>query len=421
MMIFRPQALEKVSDPDQLDQTLAIVRPRHVLAIGVVTAIVLAGLVWSFYATAPVIVGGRGVLLSTAGVATVAAQGGGQIEQVLASPGERIERGQPLFRVLQPERLDALHSAEAEAEDVGLRYQVLETEYAAQDRMQQDLMERLRAAIVERTDNLASQRAILIERRKAEGALREKGMISAMNAFETERLLAQVENELATARARINELSLEQEQGAAQRHQELAQLRIQLQNLRRRANNLRREYERDQTIFASASGTLAEVAVDLNDFVSAGQVVARLVVGESQDASLNAIAYLPAADGKRVKGGMVVRVAPSTIKVERDGYILGRVTRVAELPASREGMMRRLKNSVLTDELLRMGTPFEIEVQLQHDPNTPSGYAWTSGTGPDIRVEPGTLARTEVVVERIHLISLLFPAMEYVYGWARAL
>ncbi len=314
-----------------------------------------------------------------------------------------------------------MHSAEAEAEDVGLRYQVLETEYAAQDRMQQDLMERLRAAIVERTDNLASQRAILIERRKAEGALREKGMISAMNAFETERLLAQVENELATARARINELSLEQEQGAAQRHQELAQLRIQLQNLRRRANNLRREYERDQTIFASASGTLAEVAVDLNDFVSAGQVVARLVVGESQDASLNAIAYLPAADGKRVKGGMVVRVAPSTIKVERDGYILGRVTRVAELPASREGMMRRLKNSVLTDELLRMGTPFEIEVQLQHDPNTPSGYAWTSGTGPDIRVEPGTLARTEVVVERIHLISLLFPAMEYVYGWARAL
>jgi NHLM bacteriocin system secretion protein len=421
MMIFRPQALEKVSDPDQLDQTLAIVRPRHVLAIGVVTAIVLAGLVWSFYATAPVIVGGRGVLLSTAGVATVAAQGGGQIEQVLASPGERIERGQPLFRVLQPERLDALHSAEAEAEDVGLRYQVLETEYAAQDRMQQDLMERLRAAIVERTDNLASQRAILIERRKAEGALREKGMISAMNAFETERLLAQVENELATARARINELSLEQEQGAAQRHQELAQLRIQLQNLRRRANNLRREYERDQTIFAAASGTLAEVAVDLNDFVSAGQVVARLVVGESQAASLNAIAYLPAADGKRVKSGMTVRVAPSTIKVERDGYILGRVTRVAELPASREGMMRRLKNSVLTDELLRMGTPFEIEVQLQHDPNTPSGYAWTSGTGPDIRVEPGTLARTEVVVERIHLISLLFPAMEYVYGWARAL
>ncbi len=86
MMIFRPQALEKVSDPDQLDQTLAIVRPRHVLAIGVVTAIVLAGLVWSFYSTAPVIVGGRGVLLSTAGVATVAAQGGGQIEQVLASP-----------------------------------------------------------------------------------------------------------------------------------------------------------------------------------------------------------------------------------------------------------------------------------------------------------------------------------------------
>ena len=91
--------------------------------------------------------------------------------------------------------------------------------------------------------------------------------------------------------------------------------------------------------------------------------------------------------------------------------------RVSELPASREALLRRLRNAVLVDDLLKNGAPVEIEVALQPEAAAPSGYAWTSGVGPDIRLEPGTLARTQVVVERIHLISLLFPAMDYVYGW----
>lgn len=118
---------------------------------------------------------------------------------------------------------------------------------------------------------------------------------------------------------------------------------------------------------------------------------------------------------------MSARVSPSTVKFELEGYILGRVIRVAELPASREGLLRRLKNAVLVEEILKAGTPFEVEVELQRDAKTPSGYAWTSGEGPDIRIEPGTLARTEVVVERIHIISLIFPAMDYVFGWFKAL
>ena len=418
--LFRPQALAKVTDPDQLDEALAIVRPRHVLAMGVVAAVVAAGFLWSLISTAPVIVGGQGVLLSTAGVAAVTAQGVGQVDQLLANPGDRVESGQPLVHLRQPEQWDKLRAAEAEAEEVRDRYEVLETEYAAQDKMQQDLMQRMRAAFRERVASLEHQRATLSKRREAESGLREKGMVSALNVFETEQRLAEVENELANTHNRITELTLEQEQQAAQRHQELAQLRIQARTLQRGADNLRRDYERDQQILATASGILAEMGVDLNDPVTSGQVVARLLVTDSGEAPLTAVAYLPASDGKRVKAEMPVRVAPSTIKVERDGYIRGRVIRVAELPASREGLMRRLKNMVLTEEILSSGTPFEVEVQLQSDSNTPSGYAWTSGVGPELHVEPGTLARTEVVVDRVHLISLLFPAMEYVYGWARA-
>ncbi|EIC22727.1 NHLP bacteriocin system secretion protein [Thiorhodovibrio frisius] len=420
-MLFRPQVLAKVTDPDQLDQLLSVVRPRHVLGFGVVAAVMVAGLIWSILSTAPVIVGGPGVLLSSAGVAAVTAQGSGHIDAILVQPGDAVTLGQPIARIRQPERLDELEAAEDEARDVNDRYELLQTEFAAQDQLQTDLMARLRAADAERIATLEKQRAVLAKRSEGEARLQGKGMVSAVNQFETAQLLAQVEHEIATARNRMVETSLQQEQDAARRHQELAELRIQSLNLRRRAANLRREYDRDGQVLATATGDLAELGVDVNDPVTPGQVIARLLVDGAEEAPLTAVAYLPAGDGKKVKIDMPARVSPSTVKVELDGYIHGRVIRVAELPSSREGLMRRLKNAVFVDEILSSGTPFEVEVELQRDATTPSGYAWTSGQGPDIPIEPGTLARSEVVVERIHLISLLFPAMEYVYGWFRAL
>ncbi|MBK5970285.1 MULTISPECIES: NHLP bacteriocin system secretion protein [Thiorhodovibrio] len=420
-MLFRPQALAKVTDPDQLDQLLSVVRPRHVLGFGVVAAVMVAGLIWSILSTAPVIVGGPGVLLSSAGVAAVTAEGSGHIDAILVQPGDAVTLGQPIARIRQPERLDELEAAEDEARDVNDRYELLQTEFAAQDQIQTDLMARLRAADAERVATLEKQRAVLAKRTEGEARLQGKGMVSAVNQFETAQLLAKVEHEIATARNRMVETSLQQEQDAARRHQELAELRIQSLNLRRRAANLRRDYDRDGQVLATATGDLAELGADVNDPVTPGQVIARLLVDGAEEAPLTAVAYLPAGDGKKVKIDMPARVSPSTVKVELDGYIHGRVIRVAELPSSREGLMRRLKNAVFVDEILSSGTPFEVEVELQRDATTPSGYAWTSGQGPDIPIEPGTLARSEVVVERIHLISLLFPAMEYVYGWFRAL
>ncbi|MDQ5910607.1 MAG: bacteriocin system secretion protein [Pseudomonadota bacterium] len=421
MMIFRPQALAKVTNPDQLDQTLRIVRPRHVLGFGVVAVVMVAGLIWSLISTAPVKVAGPGVLLSPSGVAAITAPAAGHVDQLFIRPGDQVMVDQAIALLRNPEQLDQLRAADAEASEVRERYQALQAEFAAQDRLQAGLLKRLRAAYAERVATLEAQTATLTKRYEGEAKLRERGIVSGVNLFQTEIELAQVQNELATARNRVTELELEYEQQSARRRQDLAELRIRAQNLTRAADNLRRDYERNRQVLATSAGAITEIGVDLHDPVVSGQVIARLLVADASAAGLTTLAYLPAAEGKKVKLQMTARVAPSTIKFEREGYVLGRVVRVAELPASREGLLRRLRNAVLVDDMLKGGAPFEVEVELQRNPQTPSGYAWTSGEGPDIRLEPGTLARTEVVVERIPLISLLFPAMEYVYGWFKSL
>jgi HlyD family secretion protein len=418
---FRPQALAHVTDPDQLDQALHLVRPRHLLGFGVVFAVLLAALVWSLFATAPVKSDGQGVLLSPAGVAAITARDAGQIAELLVQPGEHVQADQAVAVIHNPARIDALRAAEAEYREAQDLYDTLAAEFASQDRLQADVLHRVGQAAAERMRTLDVLLVSLRKRRVGEAGLREKGMISERQLFETETQLAQTEHELATARNRITELALELEQQVARRQQELAEQRIRAQSLKRRAENLDRDYERNRQVRATIAGTLAEFAVDLDDSVASGQIIARLSLDGDTRGGLTAVAYLPAADGKKVKPGMVAHVVPSTVRFELDGYLLGHVSRVADLPASREALMRRLRNAVLVDEILEAGTPFEIEVELQTDPSTPSGYAWTSGVGPNIRLESGTLARVEVVVERVHLIRLLFPAMDYVYGWLKAL
>lgn len=419
--LFRPQALAKVTDPDQLDSALRIVRPRHVLGFGVVAGALVTGMIWSMVSTAPVKVGGPGVLLSPSGVAAVTARNAGRVDRLLVQPGERVEKGQPIAIIRNPERLDELQAADEEARAVRDRHQALQDEFGAQDRHQAEVMTRMREAYANRVASLETQSANLVKLTEDEAKLREKGMSSAVKRYQTETQLAQVNYDLATTRNRINELALEQEQQADKRHQELAELRIQAQNRTRHAENLRREYDRDHQILANTSGILAELAVDLDDPVSSGQMIARMLADDATgDAALTAIAYLPAAVGKKVKRGMPARVLPSTVEVEIDGYVLGQVVRVAELPASREAMTKRLENAALADEILKNGTPVLIVVALQRAADTPSGYAWSSGQGPAIRIKPGTLARTEVVVERVHIISLLFPAMDYVFGWFKS-
>lgn len=419
--LFRPQALAKVSDPDQLDQALRVVRPQHVLGFGIIALLMMAALVWSLVSSAPIKAGGPAVLLSRSGVASVTAPDAGNVDRIFVKPGERVTVGQPIAMLRRPARLDELRAAEEEARSLHDRHQTLAQEMAAQDRLQTELFAQTRKTNAERIKSLEDQRATLAQRLQGETELRAKGMISAVKLFESETQLAQINNDIATTRNRQSELALTYEQQTGRRRQDLTDLRSNAQNQARRADNLRREYERDRQVLATSAGTVAEIGVNVDDPVNPGQVLVRLLGDQVGDMSLTAVAYVPAAEGKKVKPDMAALVTPSTVKVELEGYIMGHVLRVSELPASREGLLRRLKNATQVDEILRGGAPFEVEIALHRDPTTPSGYAWTSGQGPDIVIEPGTLARGDVVVGRVHIISLVFPAMDYVFGWFKAL
>jgi HlyD family secretion protein len=131
---------------------------------------------------------------------------------------------------------------------------------------------------------------------------------------------------------------------------------------------------------------------------------------------LEVLIYVPAADGKKVRAGMAVRVAPATVKPEEFGHLLGTVRSVSSFPATTKGMMRVLQNEGLVTSLSATGTPFEVYATLTLDPGTVSGYRWTSGSGPAVALFSGTPVVALVTERTQRPIALILPFVRSLFG-----
>src|SRR5581483_3285671 len=104
-----------------------------------------------------------------------------------------------------------------------------------------------------------------------------------------------------------------------------------------------------------------------------GRAIATLEVAPHGAADLVAEVYIPVQDGKRVKPGMHIKLSPSVVKPEEDGYLEGIVDAVSPFPVSEESMLREVRNQNLVQALLKDGPVYETHVRVFADAHTPSG------------------------------------------------
>ncbi|MEH0070197.1 NHLP bacteriocin system secretion protein [Pannonibacter sp. Pt2-lr] len=139
---------------------------------------------------------------------------------------------------------------------------------------------------------------------------------------------------------------------------------------------------------------------------------------ESGTAGLELLLYLPPNDGKRVVSGMPVQIAPSTVRREEYGMMEGTVAAVSDFPTTAQAMQAILRNDQLVQSFSSKGAPFAARVLLTPDANTPSGFAWSGGSGPEQQFSSGSLAEAEVTVAWRRPISYVIPWLRKVSGLA---
>lgn len=171
---------------------------------------------------------------------------------------------------------------------------------------------------------------------------------------------------------------------------------------------LRDKLDYESQIRSPVGGRILGLNIQEGSMVQPGQT---LVVLEQYGATvrLGAVLYVPAGRGKEIRPGMEVQISPSTVNKEEYGFMLGRVISVSGYPATIQGMTQTLGNESLVSLLAGQGAPLEVQVDLNPDSSTISGYKWSSPAGPAFNIPSGTLVQGEVVISREKPVSKVIP------------
>jgi HlyD family secretion protein len=113
---------------------------------------------------------------------------------------------------------------------------------------------------------------------------------------------------------------------------------------------------------------------------------------------------------------MPVQVSPFEFKREDWGFIRGKVVSVSEFPVTQEAMQGKIANAQLVTLFMGKDAPLEVQVELETDANTVSGFGWSSSTGPPTRINGGTRLTGSFLVEERAPITLVLPMLKGALG-----
>lgn len=411
--IFRKVSLERLSSPEQLDQLVQVTNPRGWLALVALGAMLLTALGWGIWGSIPAEATGEGILIRQGGVSDLVVAANGQVEDVLVKVGDVIAKGQTVARIRQDVIVRQIRDTEARLADLRIEYgETLRTSERQKQLRVRDLAQQ-RINLLQGIEALEKDIELLRERMEAERRLLDDGLITKQAFVATQQTLNAKSAELASQRLQLDGLDLKRLEGDQQLDQQLTTRQAAIRDLELTIRELNAKLSENVSVVSSYAGRVLEILADQGDVVSPGSPILSVEV-ISQD--LVAVLFVPASAGKKVEPGMPVRVTPSTVKREEYGSILGRVTWVAEFPSTSRGMNRLLGNEALVNKLMAEGPPIQVDVALERDPATPTGFRWSSSQGPSVKISSGTLAQGDVIVREDRPIRLVIPTIREKLG-----
>jgi HlyD family secretion protein len=412
--IFRETAVERLSSPEQLDQLVGITRPFDWVAATALLLGLVVLVAWSILGRVPTRVTGDGILLSSGGRVVDTVSGvAGRLTSIDVAVGDEVRLGQIVARVGQTEIEQRLRQANEVLAERQREYAELATTIARE--------------IETKFANFAAQEAGLNEAIAVAGQ-RESylaGDIAKLepavaNGFVTRKYVEDRRVELNSAKQRsvdaqndILKLKAQRLDLQSQRERDRMQSEYRINDAKRLVEQLSSELERGSRILSPAEGRVVEVKVSAGSVLTAGTPVIEI---ETEGRTLEATIYMPPDRGKNIRPGMAVHVEPTTIVREEFGAIIGEVVAISDFPVTPQGMAADLHNESLVRRFSQDSAPYAAKIRLEPDSTTVSGYRWSSGKGPPVRLSSGTLARAEVTTREQPPIELVVPMLKRLSG-----
>ena len=412
--LAREQAVANVSAPEEIDRAVRLGGAKDWLITACIFVLIFAGLAWGWFGSVPVNVTGSGVFMPV---------DSSFVEMSARSSGALITRDVELGRVVK--KGDLLVTLEDE--DLALGVASAERALALKKSTDAELTKLESAKVKMQREQTKVKLAALAKKRgelAAELTMREKNLKEQQDLLRkadiTQGALLQALQEVSTLREQVRGLSAEQLQDDLALQQSIAAVVASQQarayEIRQLADQLKlkkQQYADATEVRASAPGVVTNIHADIGARVSTGDPLVTVV--ETSDkaksdgggyAKMCCIAYLPAKHAKAVEPGMNVEVAPSVAEKTRFGFVYGKVKSVDESISSTQDIQEVIPWGF---KPMTTGSLLKVVVELEENPDTVSGYRWSSGAGYPKRIGLSTLATVAVGIDERRPLSFVLP------------
>lgn len=404
--IFRSVALARMSSPDQLDQLVRVTSARQWIAILALVLLLGGAVVWSFVSRLPVKAEGRGVVMRAGSLRTVGALSSGQLLDVRVKVGDVVRSGQLVAMFGQPPGEDRVRAAGARLRDAEEDQRRQREARAKAVNLEIDSIRHQRGAIEHQISTAEQQIQNIVGQIPGYEELLGKGLVTRQQLLQLTERKTGLESNIAQLRSQLVQLDAAQfkiEQGARQADTDGL---TRVTELRRDWSLLQDELKFQVEVFSPYSGRVIR-------HLAPGELVAPgtpIVTLQPDVEALEVVAFVPAVKAKEIRPGMTVEVLPAVVRVEEFGFMPGKVMSVDEYPSSEQVIAEKFRNLALAQSV-SMGPVHEVRIELINDPGTPSGFKWSSGKGPPVKITAATVCTTRIVTREQAPITLVIPSL----------
>jgi HlyD family secretion protein len=408
--------MDRLSSPEQLDQLMQVTDGRGWIMLTAFGIVLVSAISWGFLGSLPHDIPASGMLVKSGGVYEVVALSSGRITDVAVGVGDIVSEGQVVARMAQPELNDQLLEAKAVLASLRAQHQEI-VAYGSQDvALQTRLLSQQRSTLEESIAAADHSIKSYEETLTIQDKLAREGLLTRQTVLATRRQLDAARQQAGDSRSQLAQIAVKEQELHARHQEEVRVSQTKIAGQGRVVDELERDLKSGTEVKAQHTGRILEIITDQGAVVGKGDPILTLDLLGRTVKELEAVLYVPSIYGKQIKVGMPAYIAPSTVKREEYGLMLGRVTYVSDYPATSRGMLRVLKNDQLLRALAGGDAPYEVHADLVIDEHTASKYKWSSSQGPPLSIQSGTRATAEITVATHRPIEMVLPLVREYTG-----
>ena len=419
MIIFRKNALNKISSAEELDKSIFIVSSISWLILLTIIVIAIIFVIWSIFAHIKTEVKSQGIFLpKNSIIADITTNRRGLLKEFKATVGDYVKVGDTVA-ILSSDKLEEEFAISKRQLDTEKIYYEKVRDQIANEKKLRDKENKLHLSYID--SNIASlQKEITLSKTSYE----ENEKLYKDHLI-TEQKLNNLFITLNQNKIRLNDLILNKTNVLNQSNKLSHQENLKLAGILKNVNSRKDKVElldidiKNLYIKVQISGLITEIKAIKNSQINSNEAIMSVVTHtdknsqntdnmKSGNKSLEYLAYVDVFNGKKITPGTDVNIEVSYLSRNTYGMVKGKVKSVSSFPLSSTAIKAKLSNVSLVNLFTKKGPVYEITVDLLKDEN--QHLRWTSAKGSKVSaIEIGSLGFASFITERRRPISFAIP------------